>query len=145
LAVIFSDFYRQHSFEFQALRTIIHQFSLTLMSSTSFGDYLISGTKHTKLSQNGRNPRPAGLPLCNFIMQLLGDGPEHKIKQISSALHKCYELRPKGVHQVCLGPHSVTNHSTKIQTDLRANIQHMTNMTEQWTAEASQSQAGRPR
>ena len=103
LAVIFSDFYRQYSFGFHAFRTIIHQFSLTLMSSTSFGDYLISGTKHTKLSQNGRNPRPAGLPLCNFIVQLLGDGPKHKIKQISSARHKCYELRPKGVHQVQLG------------------------------------------
>ena len=61
LAVVFSDFYRQHSFRFQALGTIIHQFSLTLMSSTSFGDYLISGTQHTNLSQNGRNLRPAGL------------------------------------------------------------------------------------
>ena len=51
----------KHSFGFQALRTIIHQFSLTLMSSTSFGALVISGTKHTKLNQNGRNPRPAGL------------------------------------------------------------------------------------
>ena len=51
----------KHSFGFQALRTIIHQFSLTLMSSMSFGALVILGTKHTKLSQNGRNPRPAGL------------------------------------------------------------------------------------
>ena len=61
LAVIFSDFYRQHPFGFQALRTTMHQISLTLMSSTSFGACMISGTKHTKLSQNGRNPRPTGL------------------------------------------------------------------------------------
>jgi hypothetical protein len=61
LAVVFSDFYRQHSFGFHTFRTVIHQFSLTLMSSTSFGALVISGTKHAKLSQNGRNPRPAGL------------------------------------------------------------------------------------
>jgi hypothetical protein len=84
LAVVFNDFYRQYSFGFQALRNIIRQFSLTLMSSTSFGDYLISGTQHTNLSQNGRKPRPAGLPLCHFIMQLRS-GPEHIIKQSSSA------------------------------------------------------------
>jgi len=139
LAVIFSDFYRQYSFGFHAFRTIIHQFSLTLMSSTSFGDYLISGTKHTKLSQNGRNPRPAGLPLCNFIMQLLGDGPEHKIKQRINVKHKHHKLRSKDIHQVQMGPHSVTNYSTKTQTDLRRNIQHVVNMTKQRTSEASQS------
>jgi len=104
------------------------------MSSTSFGAHVISRTKHTKLSQNGRNPRPAGLPLYNFIVQLLRDDLEHKI-----------ELRPKGVYQVHLGPHSVTNLTSKTQTDLRANVQHVNNMTEQRTAEASQSQADRPR
>jgi len=115
------------------------------MSSTSFGDYLISGTKHTKLSQNGRNPRPAGLPLCNLIVQILRDGPEHKIKQRSSALHKYHELRPKGMHQVQLGPLSVTRQTIETQTDLRKNVQHVINMTEQQTTEASQSQAGWPR
>ena len=44
LAVVFSDFYRQHSFGFQALRTIMHRILLTLTSSTSFGALLISGT-----------------------------------------------------------------------------------------------------
>ena len=106
---------------------------------------MISGTKHTKLSQNGRNPRPAGLPLCNLIVQPLGDGPEHKMKQISSALHKCHKLRLKGVHQVQLGPLSVTRRSIRTQTDLRTNVQHVINMTEQRTAEANQSQADRPR
>ena len=123
LAVVFSDFYRQHSFEFQFLMTIIHQFSLTLMSSTSFGDYLTSRTQHTKLSQNGRNHRPAGLPLCKSTVQLLGDGPEHDVKQRPSARHKNNPLRPKGMYQVHLGPQSVTNHSTKTRTDLRTNVQ----------------------
>ena len=53
-------------------------------------------------------------------------------------------LRPKGMYQVHLGPQSGTNHTTKTRTDLRANVQHMINMTEQQTAEASQSQASRP-
>ena len=77
-------------------------------------------------------------------MQLLGDGPEHKIKKISSALHKCYELRPKGINQVHLGPQSETNHSTKTQTDLRANVQHVTNITEQRTAEAARARPAGP-
>ena len=62
LAIVFSEFYCQHFFGFHTFRTIIYQFSLTLTSSISFCDYLISGTKHTKLSQNGRYPRPAGRP-----------------------------------------------------------------------------------
>ena len=124
--------------------TIIHQFSLTLMSSTSFGDYLTSRTQHTKLSQNGRNHRPAGLPLCKSTVQLLGDGPEHDVKQRPSARHKNNPLRPKGMYQVHLTVQSVTNHSTKTRIDLRTNVQHVINTTEQRTAEASQSQAGRP-
>ena len=38
-------------------------------------------------------------------MQLPGNGPEHKIEQRSSALHKCHKLRLKGMHQDQLGPH----------------------------------------
>ena len=78
------------------------------MSSMSFGAYMISGTIYTKLSQNGRNPRPAGLPLCNLVVQLLGDGPEHKIKQRISVKNKYHKLRSKGIHQVRMGPLSVT-------------------------------------
>ena len=44
LAVVFSDFYCQHSFGFQAPRTIMHRILLTLTSSMSFGALLISGT-----------------------------------------------------------------------------------------------------
>ena len=145
LAVIFSDFYRQNSFGFQALGTKMHQFSLTLMSSTSFGDYLISGTQHTNLSQNGRKPRPAGLPLYHFIVQLLGSGPEHIIKQISSVRHKYNQSRSKGMHQVYSGPQSVTNHSTKGRTDLRSITRPWINVTRQRRTETCQSQADRPR
>jgi len=130
--------------DFRLSGPIIHQISLTLMSSTSFDDYLILGTQHMNLSQNGRNPRPVCLPLCKSIVQLLGDGPEQDIKQRPSARHKNNPLRPKGMYQVHLGPQLVTNHSTKTRTDLRTNVQHVINMTEQRTAEASQSQAGRP-
>ena len=111
----------------------------------SFGAFMISGTKHTKLSQNGRNPKPAGLPLCNLIVQNLGDGPEHKIKQRSSALHKYHKSRPEGIHQVQLGPFSVTRQLIETQANLRTNVQHVINMTEQRMAEASQSQASQPR
>ena len=102
---------------------------------------MISGTQCTSLSQNGRNPRPAGLPLCKSTVQLLGDGPEHDIKQRLSARHRNYTLRPKGIYQVHLGPQSVTNHSMKTRTDLRTSVQHVTNMIEQRTAEES---PGRP-
>ena len=106
---------------------------------------MISGTKHTKLSQNGKNSRLAGLPLCNLIVQILGDGPGHKIKTRSSALHKYHKSRSKGMHQVQLGPFSVTRQSIETQTDLRTNVQHVTNMAEQWTVKMNQSQADRPR
>ena len=145
LAVVFSDFYHQHSFGFQALRTIMHQISLTLMSSTSFGTLVILGTKHTKLSQNGRNPRPAGLPLCHFIVQLLGDGPEQDIKQRSSVQHKYNQLRLKGMYQAYSGSQSVTNHSTKARTDLRIITRPWINMTWKQRTETCQSQADRPR
>ena len=141
LAVIFSDFYRQHSFGFQALRTIMHHFSLTLMSSTSFGDYLILGTQHTNLRQTRRNPRPAGLGQAGWPtpVKIHRATPEHDIKQRPSDRHKNNPLRPKGMYQVHLGPQLVTNHSTKTRTDLRTNVQHVINMTEQQTAEASPS------
>ena len=61
LVVDFDDFYRQHSFGFHAFGIILLWFSLTLTSCISFGEYLNSGATLTKLSQNGKNPRPAGL------------------------------------------------------------------------------------
>jgi len=38
----------------------------------SFGEYLNSGTTYTKMSQNGKIPRPAGLLQWNFVVQLCG-------------------------------------------------------------------------
>ena len=111
------------------------------MSSTSFGDYLISGTQHTNLSQNWRKPRPAGLPLYHFIVQLLGCGPEHIIKKISSVRHKYNQSRSKGMHQVYSGPQSVTNHSTKARTDLRSIARPWINVTRQQRTETCQSQS----
>ena len=67
-------------------------------------------------------PTDANISFIFFVALYISDGPEHKVKQIPSALHKCYELRPKDVYQVHLGPHSVTNHSTKTQTDLRRKL-----------------------
>ena len=93
----------------------------------------------------GEFPGRPAYPPWELVEQLLGDGPEHKIKQRSSALHKYHELRPKGMHQVQLGPLSVTRQTIETQTDLRKNVQHVINMIEQRTAEASQSQVGRPR
>ena len=89
-------------------------------------------------------PTDANISFIFFVALYISDGPEHKVKQIPNALHKCYELRPKDVYQVHLGPHSVANHSTKTQTDLRANVQHVTNLTEQRTAEAARARPAGP-
>ena len=143
LAVVFSDLYRQHSFKFHIFRTIIYQFSLTLMSSMSLGDYLISGTKHTNLSQNGRNPRPAGLgqasrptPMwfhCATPRRWSWTQDQANIKCSTQVLWVKTEMRTPSP----IGPLSVTRRSVETQTDLRTNMQHMISMTEQWAAEPS--------
>ena len=61
LVVDFYDFYHQHFSRIHDLRANTNQIWFILMSSTSFGALVISGTKHTKLRKNGRNPRAAGL------------------------------------------------------------------------------------
>ena len=83
--------------------------------------------------------------MCQLDVQLLRDGPEHRIKQRTSVMHKCHQFRPKGVHQVQLGPLLVTSKSIKTQTNLRRNVQLMINVTEQRRAEMCQSWADRPR
>ena len=81
LAVDFDDFYRQYSFRFHAFRTILLWFSLTLTSSTSFGDYLNPGATYTKMSQNGVNPgRPAypcNTSSWNFVEHVLRPRSSH--------------------------------------------------------------------
>ena len=113
LAVIFDEVYRQHSFGFHTFRTVIIQFSLTLTSSTRFGEYLNSGTTYTKMSQTGRIPRPAGLgqagrppPPRNVILQLCTYGPKHKIKPIQECLAQesqveTERLEPSQVGSIC--------------------------------------------
>ena len=95
---------------------------------------------------NGRIPRLAALPLWNLIVQLHKNGPEHKVKQECVVPYKHHKLRPKGVHQVQLGPPAVTNQRIRTQTDLRGNVQPSINVSEQWTAEvpAGLGEAGRP-
>jgi hypothetical protein len=61
LAADFYDFCYQHFFGFHTFMAIIMLKPLTLMSSISFGDYLISGAHYPKFSQIGRNLRPTGL------------------------------------------------------------------------------------
>ena len=85
------------------------------------------------------------LPLCHFVVKLLKSGPEHIIKQSSSAWHKYNQSRSKGMYQVHSGPQSVTNHSTKARTDLRSITRPWINVTRQRRTETCQSQADRPR
>ena len=80
LAIDFDDFYRQYSFGFHSFRTMLLYFSLTLTSSMSFVECLSPGAACTKMSRNGVNPRPAGLPLQHFVVQLCGTWFEPKIK-----------------------------------------------------------------
>ena len=96
----------------------------------------------TKAGRN-RPGRPAGLPLYHFVVQLLGCGPEHIIKQISSARHKYNQSRSKGMYQVYSGPQSVTNRSTRARTDLRSITRPWSNVTRQQWAE-DELEPGRP-
>ena len=61
LAVDIGDFRRQRSARFHETKVIFMPNSLILTSSTSFGEYLNARTRCTKIGQNGRKPRPAGL------------------------------------------------------------------------------------
>jgi hypothetical protein len=62
LAVDFHDFYRQHFPEFHTFMAKIILKLFILMSSISFGDYLISGAQYINFGQIMRKPRPTGLP-----------------------------------------------------------------------------------
>jgi hypothetical protein len=58
LPVNFPNFYRQH---FSGFHTFMAKIMLK-MSSTSFGDYLISRAHYINFGQIGRKPRLTGLP-----------------------------------------------------------------------------------
>ena len=152
LVVDFDEFYHQHSFGFHTFRTILLWFSLTLTSSMSFGEYLNSGTTCMKMSRNGEIPRPAGLgqagrptpvkfhrvALWNMTLSTWSSLP----KGASGKIHK---LRSKGLNQVKLGPIPMTTQRFRTQTNLRSNVDPVSNMPEGRRPVPSQSQADRPR
>ena len=111
----------------------------------SFGDYLNPGAAYTKMNQIGVIPRPAGLPLQHFIVQLCGGWLEPKIKSHQRDFGKFHKTRPRGLNQVELSPNPTTTQRIRTQVDLRSNVGLDSNMPEQQKPEPSQSQAGRPR
>jgi hypothetical protein len=62
LAVDFHNFYRQHFSGFHTFMAKIMLNLFILMSSTSFGDYLILGAHYINFGQIRRKPRPTGFP-----------------------------------------------------------------------------------
>jgi len=147
-AVDFDDFYRQHSFGFHSFRTMLLYFSLTLTSSMSFGECLSPGATCTKMSQNGVNPRLAGLgqagrptpaTFCRatlWNMVLSTRSSSHKYG--SGRIHKS---RPKCLNQVELGPNPVTTRRIRTHLNLRSNMGLVSNVPERRRPEPSQSQA----
>ena len=76
---------------------------LTLTSSTSFDEYLNLGTTYTKLSRNGKNPRPAysrGISSCNFVVH----GPEHMIKSIRGCFIQESQVETETLEPSQIGP-----------------------------------------
>ena len=59
--------------------------------------------------------------------------------------HKRHKLRPKGLHQVQLGPPAMTNQRVKTQTDLRSKRQALIGTSVERRDEGGQPQAGPPR
>lgn len=78
LAVDFDDFYCQHFSKFHTFKAINLIISFTLTSSTSFGEYLNSGTKCKKLGCFGNIPRPTGLAPRNSGSGFLQHAEKHK-------------------------------------------------------------------
>ena len=118
----------------------------------SFGEYLNPGTTCTKMSQNGVNPRPAGLgqagrptpvrfrqeTLCYMALSTRSSSPK-------CGLGRIHKSRPKGLNQVELGPNPMTTRRFRTQTNLRSNVDLVSNMPERQRLEPSQSQADQPR
>jgi hypothetical protein len=88
LAVNFYYFYHQHFSGFHTFMVKIMLRSFTLMSSTSFGDYLIFGAQCTKFGQKGENPRPAGLTLRQTRLKLHHQVYKLKSKPLKPAHHQ---------------------------------------------------------
>ena len=105
-----------------------------------------------KMSQNGENPGPAGLGQAGRPTSVKFHHEalwflvlSTRTSQPKGVLCTNHKSRPKGLNQVKLGPIPGTNQRVKTQTDLRNNVQLVTNVTEQRRPETSQTQANRPR
>jgi hypothetical protein len=95
--------------------------SFTLMSSTSFGVYLISGAQCAKLGQIGRNPRP------NW-----------------QAIMKQNILQSKGLSHGLTGPLAASTLVFRLKPAPLKNVHTVIKMSVHRRAEKSQDQAGRP-
>ena len=71
------------------------------------------GTTCTKMSQNGVNPRPAGLPLQHSIMQLCGTWLEPTIKVTPMWFRQNLRVKPERFESIGVDPKS--NDNPKIQ------------------------------
>ena len=141
LAVISDRFYHQHSFEFHTFRTVILWFLLTLTSSTSFGEYLNSGTRYPKFGQNGRNPRPTGRPIphgvwCSSLVRVLMSANASQSNVVSYKIHK---PRPKGLSHDKMGPRVVLQLNPKLETVYEKNTQPLINTSVDRRAEKGQA------
>ena len=111
-----------------------------------------SGATYTKLSQNGKNPRPAGLGQADRPTTLRFDlaAVWFMILSLRTSQHKggsgkIHKLRSKGLNQVKMGSIPITNQRIETQTDLSSNVDPVNNVLERRRPEPSQSQADRPR
>jgi hypothetical protein len=113
---------------------------------------LNSGATLTKLSQNGKNPRPADLGQADRPTTMRFDLAvvrfmilSTKTSQLKGGSSKIHKLRSKGLNQVKMGSILITNQRIKTQPDLRSSVHLVNNVPVRKRPEPSQSQADRPR
>ena len=111
-----------------------------------------TGATLTKLSQNGKNPKPADLGQADRPTTVRFDLAvvwfmilSTKTSQLKGGSSKIHKLRSKGLNQVKMGSMPITNQRIETQTGLRSNVDPVNNVPERRRPERSQSQADRPR
>ena len=111
-----------------------------------------SGATLTKLSQNGKNPKPADLGQADRPTTVRFDLAvvwfmilSTKTSQLKGGSSKIHKLRSKGLNQVKMGSILITNQRIKTQPDLRSSVHLVNNVPERKRAKPCQSQADRPR
>ena len=136
LAIDFDDFYYQLFSWFHAFKAIFLINSLTLMSSTSFQDYLNAGTKCMKTGQNWENsqasslgqacrPTHYGFTCSSFASVFMSSRPSHS-KLNSWQIHI---LRPKGLDHRWMGPHGVPKLNFWLATNFKEDMQPLMGMS----------------